>query len=187
MKTISKENYISTFCNNYIEKYENIPGFIPTSTPDENLRLINKYSEGHKSILEIGTWIGRSALGFSQNFKRVVTLDYFEGSDINYSYLGLEPGHLCKGIHNVELIKIDSKKFTTEERFDCVYIDGNHSYDGFLADFLISKHHCKNNGIIFIDDYFNETMGVQKAVNDTIYDKLINVSDTTLVFVLNEN
>lgn len=185
MKEITKEYYSEKYCNNYVEKYLNIPEFIPTSSPDEVLRLINKYSQGHKTILEIGTWIGRSALGFSQNFSRVVTLDFIQGSDIPYGYNGLEAGHYCKNLSNVEFLKINSKDFYTEEKFDCVYVDGNHSYEGFLSDMVLSKKICKAGGLIFIDDYYNPTMGVGRAANDHFRNELVSIKNTNLIFIEN--
>lgn len=185
--TITKKHFVEHYCNNYEEQYKDIPAFIPTSTSDDNLRLINKYSQGYKTIFEIGTWIGRSALGFSQNFKKVKTIDYIEGSDIHYSYNGYKSGELCMHLENVEYLHQDSTKYSNFlEKFDCVYVDGNHTYEGCKHDIELSRKLCNNGGLIFIDDYYNPSFGVSNAVNE-LSDDLYCIEGTTLVFIINRN
>ena len=183
---ITQEDFSSDYCNNYTERYEGIPAFIPTSTQDGNLRLINKYSEGRKTIFEIGTWIGRSSMGFAQNFKKVKTIDFLPGSDVPYSYNGFESGELCKDLQNVEYLYQDSREYSDfSEKFDCIYVDGNHSYEGCKQDIELARKLCVAGGIIFIDDYYNQNFGVNRAVNE-LSDDVYCIQDTTVVFIINK-
>lgn len=182
---ITQKDFCTDYCNDYEEKYEGVPAFIPTSTQDENLRLINKFSEGRKSIFEIGTWIGRSGLAFAQNFSKVKTIDYLPGSDIAYSYKGFESGQLCKDLDNVEYLYQDSRHYSDfSEQFDCIYVDGNHTYEGCKQDIELARKLCVEGGLIFIDDYYNSCFGVQKAV-DELPDTVYCVEGTTVVFIIN--
>lgn len=184
---ITQEDFSRDYCNDYEEKYEGVPDFIPTSTQDDNLRLINRFSEGRKSIFEIGTWIGRSAMGFAQNFSKVKTIDYLPGSDVAYGYNGFESGQLCKNLDNVEYLFQDSRSYSDfSEQFDCIYVDGNHTYEGCKQDIELARKLCVDGGLIFIDDYYNPRFGVNRAVNE-LSDTVYCVEDTTVVFIVNED
>lgn len=189
MKVITEHEYNKVFCNNYKETYYSIPPkTTPASTFDETLRAVCRYSQGRGKILEIGTWIGRSALGFSQNFNSVMTLDFIKGSDIAYDYLGMCSGHLVKNKQNVTCILEDSRRFDFseyEDYFDCVYVDGNHTTDCCFFDLVTASKVCKVGGIIFVDDYCDTMLGVKVAFDKfESYSKHI-IKDLNLAFFIN--
>ena len=202
MQEITIKDYSKRFCNNYKERWEDVPDYITTSAPDINLKLICRFSEGKKSIFEFGTWIGRSAFCFSQNYEKVETIDFLKGSDIDYSYDGKKPGHYVKGKQNVKVHLHDSNDFNFsgyEDKFDCVFVDGNHGSIPCFLDLNNATKICKSNGLIFLDDYFwkNDSgeyvthpwMGVKDAVDRLIslgYKEIYRIKDTMLVFFVNK-
>lgn len=173
--------------------WENVPLFQPTSTNDPALQFISKFGGKDKTLFEFGTWVGRSALGFSQNFGKVVTMDFIASSDINYSYnfegVPMVSGELVKNCENVVCIQEDSMKYDFShflQTFDVVYVDGNHSYNGCMSDLhnamLIAK---KTNSHIFVDDYANDDMGVRQAVSDFSHPDKIFFADLGIVLLKN--
>jgi predicted O-methyltransferase YrrM len=189
MKEITEQEFNFLFCDNYQEKYDLIyPKTTPASTFDEVLRAICRYSQGKGKILEIGTWIGRSALAFSQNFSEVVTIDCPQKSDIKYDYLGMEPGHLIRDVPNVKLILEDSSSFDFdfyEKYFDCVYVDGNHTAVSCLIDMVNASQVCKEKGLIFVDDYFCKFFGVKEVFDAFPATSKYLIKNLNLVFFTN--
>lgn len=51
-------------------------------------------------------------------------------------------------------------------KFDLIYIDGDHSYEGALSDAQLAYPLLKKGGIMIFDDYNNPEFGVFQAVND---------------------
>lgn len=173
-------------------KWEGIPPFIPTSTDDRSLKYICASGGSQKSIFEFGTWIGRSALGFSQNYQRVVTMDFAGGSDIAYSYeyegRKLNPGELINGCDNVNLIIADSRNFDFTPLyglFDVVYVDGNHSREGCTKDLETAMLISKPKSTIFVDDYPNDQMGVREAVDNFPHPNKSFIPEIGLVKLIN--
>jgi hypothetical protein len=74
-----------------------------------------------------------------------------------------------KSNKNVIIHRMDSKKWFDyiDIKFDWIYVDGDHSYEGCLIDLENCLKVLKKNGIIFGDDYGNKP-GVVKAVDEFI-------------------
>ena len=111
-----------------------------------------------KILVEIGTWLGESAIIFSKYFKTVITIDYFEniGNDTK------EIEDTCKEnireFSNITLLKKESTEasslFNTES-IDILYLDGDHSEKGILGDFYFWYPKVKKDGFICGHDYNN--------------------------------
>lgn len=186
--------------NEYVSKREpheviwtDVPLFQPTSTPDKALHFIASFGGENRKLFEFGTWVGRSALGFSQNFSEVVTIDYIQSSDINYSYQFndrmMRSGELVKDRPNVICLNEDSMVFPFskyEKTFDVVYVDGNHSKAGCLSDLNSAMRIAKKDSYIFVDDYPNETMGVRSAVDEFQHDNKFFFPDIGLIMFRNK-
>lgn len=74
-------------------------------------------------------------------------------------------------LENVTIHRQKSVEWMQEysgEKLDWIYIDGDHSYEGCLADLETALTIMKPNGIIFADDYKNSKQGVQRAVDDFV-------------------
>jgi predicted O-methyltransferase YrrM len=188
MKIITEEKYNSLFCGEYEEIYDSIPPkTTPASTFDEVLRAICRCSQGKGKLLEIGTWVGRSTLAFSQNFEKVVTIDCPENSDLKYDYLGVQSGHHVQNKSNVECLLGDSLSFDFSEYrdFDAVYVDGNHTETACLIDMVTASQVCKKGGLVFVDDYFCKLFGVKDAFDSFPVESKYLIESLNLVFFTN--
>lgn len=104
-----------------------------------------------RSILELGTSLGINTayLSRSETVNRIVTIegnkDLANEAGINFSKLALT---------NVELINtdIDSYFENSQEKFDMVYIDANHTFDATIRYFEQSIQIMNTNGIVVLDD-----------------------------------
>jgi caffeoyl-CoA O-methyltransferase len=108
-----------------------------------------------KNVLEIGTFVGVSALNMAQNTPKttkIVTLEKFDEFK-NIAQKNFRDNHFEKKIKillgdaNNTLLKLKKKKF------DLVFIDGDKG--NYLSIFkLIEKNNIKKNSIIIVDNYF---------------------------------
>ena len=189
MIELTPKEFLERYNTNKIDvKWNNIIKFIPSSTNDETLKFICSFGGPDKKIFEFGTWIGRSTLGFSQNFNEVVSIDCIEASDIKYSYAGYTSGHFVKDIKNVKLINIDSKIYDFKQYlnyFDIVFVDGEHSINGVLSDTKNSLLITKNTSIIFFDDYIGN-FEVKPAINAFEFKNKVFIKDINLVAFIKE-
>ena len=77
------------------------------------------------------------------------------------------------------------KQFT-DQFFDWIYIDGDHSYEVVKNDLLISKNKIKPNGLIMLDDYVNFShqemiqYGVMRAVNEFCIENNFGIDGITI-------
>lgn len=109
------------------------------------------------SVLEIGTYEGRSAFWLLENLlkkssDRLICVDSDPESKCHFSR-NFEKGNFsCR----VEFLKGDSKNVLSDlksESFDLVYVDGNHELDAVSADLKGSWEVLRSNGLLVVDDY----------------------------------
>jgi len=172
---------------NQAVQWFNIPEFMPTSTNDAALKFICTFGGQDKAIFEFGTWIGRSTLGFAQNFGCVATIDLAKASDIQYSYKNYRPGQLVEGWSHVERIQANSLEYDFTRfkgKFDIVFVDGNHTTVGAMKDIETARFISKDSAIIFVDDYNNPAMGVTDAVHRSYFSQKYWLEDIKQVVLL---
>ena len=136
-----------------------------------------------RSVLETGFCMGRSSASVlcassSILFISVdIDLDYMKPEGREYAII------LQNDFPNCKVIEADSKRLFTQkfimeqypEGIDWLTIDGDHSYQGCLADLEVARH-LNEAGIVIIDDYKSgPPNGVQlpqvtKAVEDFALD-----------------
>ena len=122
----------------------NIP-IVRDQTLNEIRQLIqiNKY----ETVLELGTAYGYSAYAISliECVKKVVTLEIRQSNyDLACEALVSRP--------NVKCIYTDAFEYSTDEKFDFIFMDACKSHQDFL--FEKYANNLKDNGIIFIDNSY---------------------------------
>ena len=122
------------------------------------------------SILEIGSWEGRSALFFLNYLplSRITCIDTFEGSKEHHNRPGWErfiaesegrfDANLAAFAGRADKIKLPSVAGLAQlaargARFDLIYIDGSHVAADVYADATGSWALLKAGGIMIFDDY----------------------------------
>ena len=132
-----------------------------------------------KNVLEIGSWRGRSTHALLSGCKGTVTaVDTWQGSsdpgDFTYSLAKKSDvfaefqknvGHFP----NLEVLRMSSAeaaKVCESRKFDMVFIDATHTYEGVCDDIKAWKD---NAALILAGHDFTQTwIGVQRAVRDSI-------------------
>jgi len=111
---------------------------------DEELCWLHARASGMRTVLEVGTWLGRSASALAQTKARVWTVDHFQGSPSEWGAthtdtLGLEErarANLAR-FSNVRVLAMSS--FIASRKFsalDMVFIDGEHTTEMCLVDLV---------------------------------------------------
>jgi hypothetical protein len=141
---------------------------------NKDQELLFQYAKGAELAVDLGTYLGRSAITMSLNAKKVVTIDLFEDMAITddeelklaYEYYGKNKviynntfEDVKKGIwpySNVEVRKaVTSKEAVnfSDNSIDTLFIDADHSYNGVKRDFEAWISKVKVGGIILFHDY----------------------------------
>lgn len=150
------------------------------------------------SILEIGSWEGRSAIFFLEFFarSRLTCVDTFEGGSdygdpvYTQSLGNLEQrfdfnlsgyGSRCEKMKIRSLPALD-KLAESGRLFDLIYIDGSHQRDDVLVDSIMSWRILAHGGHMIWDDYLYKADRLNQAPKLAI-DTFLNLNrgDFTLV------
>ena len=137
-----------------------------------------------KNILEIGSYEGRSAIFFLEQFpdSKIFCIDTWGGSDEqqNLNTEIIEHNfdvNLIKyrNLNRMKKFKLNSNDFfiTNKEMFDLIYIDGDHSSNQVSLDINNAWKFLNNKGILILDDYLwwfykNLKMNPSTAINNFI-------------------
>jgi predicted O-methyltransferase YrrM len=123
-------------------------------------------------VLEIGTHIGASTLyigaalmrGGREQIPRLVTVDIEDVNDSPHSCwrqvgLAKSPKQMAEELNatiEVTFVTDDSRHFfaTTKERFDFIFLDGDHAAETAYEDIMGSLDVVNKNGLIVLHDYF---------------------------------
>lgn len=134
----------------------------PASALDE----LSKLAAGAETIVEIGTWLGHSAIALAKRAAgHVYCVDHWRGS---HSGTGTVDDPLALYIRFLE--RIDDENLCSEivplygesgvvwklfehKPIDVLYIDGDHRYDAVMADLHYWAPLVRAGGIICGDDY----------------------------------
>lgn len=145
-------------------------------TEDEGIELA-KLADG-KSVLEIGSYCGRSTICLAQKAKHVHAVDTFDGR-------GTPSEGDTFNLFRRNLIRYGVDKTVTVLRgtsseilpnmprvFDLVFIDGSHDYESVNEDIELSLSVLRPNGVIAFHDYGRSecNLDVTRAVDEFIAD-----------------
>jgi predicted O-methyltransferase YrrM len=114
------------------------------------------------TVLEIGTHIGASTVHFAaalrQTGGRLVTVDVEDVNETWVKYGSMAPpAELATRVGGrVEFLEADSLDYmhTTGERFDLVFLDGNHDADAVYQEVPAALRLLHRGGLILLHDYF---------------------------------
>jgi hypothetical protein len=154
---------------NYDQPEPAIEGFIQVG----DLEILYNWASKYDTVLEIGAWKGRSTHALASGCKgNVITVDHFQGSadQLGYGppvemleqtpYGGYHEKHKeakttdiygvfienTKKLKNLSVLRMDSIKAAAlfkPQSIDMIFIDGEHSYEGFRADLVAWLPICK--------------------------------------------
>jgi len=146
------------------------------------LNLIKELGDNSdKTMIEIGSFVGESTVLFAQSFKEVIAIDpflanydpkdptsyLFEFKNVYQTYLDRTGDH--QNIKTIVSTSNDAVEKLGGLKYDFVYIDGLHTYDGVKTDITNYLPLVKEGGVIGGHDYTNQIphlVGVYDAVNE---------------------
>lgn len=161
-----------------LAKYKDIKGFMPEHEGKALYKWARKFSE-YGPLLEIGTYCGKSSMFLSEgaqaNNQYVYTIDHHMGSEehqVNEEYFDIEifdelskrinsfPLFL-KNIHNFgikNIVPIVNESSLVAESWNSplamVFIDGGHSLESAMNDFMSWHEKIISGGALVIHDIF---------------------------------
>jgi hypothetical protein len=141
-----------------------------------------------KTICEVGTYMGKSTCAFARMLPedgKIWTIDTYKGSPEHFSlklytqlnnlYMTTSKNlRLDKHSHKIKLINKSSLDFDTDEKFDLIYLDGNHGEKEVIEDIKHYIKFLKSGGILSGDDMLWPSVksAVDKCISDGIIPKL---------------
>ena len=151
---------------------------------------------------EIGTWKGESVANAAAVSEKAVTLNLsseeLRAFNLPEEYINLM-GHFSKDIPNVVHLKGNSRTYDFEalnEKFDVVFIDGDHHYEMVKIDTEnVFKHLIHENSIVIWHDYgFNPEqvrhevfLGILDGLPQELHKNVYHVSNTSAAVYLKGN
>jgi len=157
-----------------LEKAYSILGWMSVG----ELKLLATIAQKCKSIIEIGSYCGKSTRALCDNAPancKIYTVDpwdyYFNASmrvdnnSFNQFYINLYD-HIKSGKLLINRLKWED--YEPKELVDFIFIDGDHTYESVRHDIDKALLHVKQNGIIAGHDYNVPAFpGVKQAVDET--------------------
>ena len=143
---------------------------------DDEFSILQELSKG-KDCLEIGSYKGKSAVIISEFAKSLVCVDTFAADGSGQNQLGVritfnEFMENTKDCDNIFPCVGESKvviPLFNDNRFDFIFIDGLHSYEGVKSDILVCWPKLRMGGVMLFHDYgwdgFKDG-GPRKAVDE---------------------
>jgi predicted O-methyltransferase YrrM len=131
--------------------------------------------------IEIGAYSGEGTIVLAKYFKEILAVDpWLNGYDIKdrasqqcpMKFVFEAFQERTKGLGNVMFSRgksLDALEFVPDGSCDLVYIDGDHKYEGVLADLKGWRNKLKDGGIMSGHDWSWES--VKKALKEEIGDK----------------
>jgi hypothetical protein len=196
LKALEYQPYNSMYLRDtqfYFEYSDNkIPGWMTFN----ELQWLYNNAKKMNSILEIGSWKGRSSHALLSGCKGTVTcVDHFEGSGDSGDYTHMQGKkediyeqfvHNVGHFKNLEVIKASSEEASVllkDRTFDLIFIDAEHTYESVKKDIELWKN--KANIVIAGHDYCDVWPAVKKAVNDCF--PQVEVSDSIWYYYIKKD
>ena len=210
----------------YVQKKHGLPNGLPVISMDElvktgpvtlepmtfldggslptDIMLLAGLAEGIKEChyFEIGTWRGESVSAVSSRSKSCSTLCL---TDSEMRVRGIHENTIeshmmfSNGLKNVTQLRGDSRKFdfqSLDQKFDLLFIDGDHHYDFILSDIRnVFKHLIHENSVVVWHDYgfhpdevrFEVMAAILDGVSANNVDKVYHVAHTKCAIFTGKN
>jgi predicted O-methyltransferase YrrM len=149
-------------------------------TTEKELKFLAEKAENASNVVEIGSWKGRSTkvlLEASEGF--VHAIDHFKGtSEVGDGWSGFLAEEqdiyeeFMKNVGDYANLRVhkmgsaDAVELFSDNSLDLVFIDGDHTYDGIIADIDNYLPKVKSGGTICGHDYTTGFPDVIKAVHE---------------------
>lgn len=168
--------------------YESIPGWTDNALLDLYVDIV-KRTKPHGIVIEVGSWLGRSAAFMAVElihagkhicFHAVDTWDGRVGSnsadwghDVPGDMLPTFIANMTRGgvmdiVRPIRLPSVEAAAAFNDGVLDAVFIDADHVYDHVKADILAWKPKVKSGGWLCGHDYKPENPGVMRAVDELL-------------------
>lgn len=145
--------------------YHEVFGYYQSQLEIETLAAL---AVGKESCMEVGSYIGKSAIAMAIGAKKVLCIDTFEASADVFDDNGnlLQTGNCLqafldntKEYDNISYLKGRSEELIPaleDASFDLIFLDGDHSYEGVWRDIVCCWPKLKIGGILTFHDYVDE-------------------------------
>jgi SAM-dependent methyltransferase len=142
--------------------------------PDEGAAL-TELAKG-KTVLEIGSYCGKSTICLAREAKSVVAIDYFDGRATPKPRNTLDEFRANLTRYNIGNVQIGTPDSPIYGQFDLVFIDGDHSREAVERDIEKALGVLRPGGLLAFHDYRKEhgefdghfDEGVTNAVNELV-------------------
>lgn len=166
-----------------LEKAKAIFGWMPES----ELEWLRQQAAIHKSIVEVGSFMGRSTRALADNTRGTVTaVDTWAGSDEEEHRKLLEGKPKdwlfeefqrnmagCKNVFPLQRFSVDAANALRGHLFDFIFLDASHDYANIKADILAWRPLLAPWGLFSGHDYQTGAPGVIQAVDELLLNRKI--------------
>lgn len=148
----------------------NVEGFMP----EPGLNVLRELARG-KTVLEVGTYKGKTALGMAETAELVVTLDHWTGDHYAGKAHTLPDfwRFLTNHPHGSKVLPISGKwesiiHLLDLTKFDLVFYDADHDYAPTFNFLWIAFQRVRKDAVLVVDDHHGAYPQVMAAVRDVI-------------------
>lgn len=136
-------------------------------------------------VLEVGRFRGGSTILLAAALGEGSTLESVDLRPRNDKFVVMILDNLK--LTNVELIRNDIHNLDLKDKYDLIFIDGNHTYEGIQKDFEKLKDTVKVSGSLVFHDYASNQPDVMKYIDEVVkkdkQSKLIKQVSSLMHFV----
>lgn len=179
-KALSLDSFLQAYGFDLNQDHPNVSleGYMTIKQKADFNEALKKYDH-IKTIAEIGLNAGHSLLNFIENcpeLEKIVSFDinYHPYTAIAVQYFNRFYKNLFFFVEGDSTVKVP--EFATQfpkQKFDLIYIDGNHTYDYLKSDVINCKKLAHQETVLWIDDYYGE---VKRCLDDLVKRRIIAIT-----------
>jgi predicted O-methyltransferase YrrM len=144
----------------------------------------------YSNFLEVGSAAGGNARVFSDllNIKDITIIDDNQHPEHIYRHENLKHLNINEYIGNSQSAEAKAWLEQQNKKYDIVYIDGDHSYQGVLNDIENYKHFVESDGFLIFHDHIacdGVRIALDKLINeDNTFTKVFSADNRLGIFIL---